>query len=92
MESFILGSEWDLIFLLCFVSQTIQNISEILNFKKTYLFKMLKKNHQNWPHIWKVSFWDLNAENLVHLTWNDPNAKTNEVLEPITFIVPHPHV
>jgi hypothetical protein len=43
--------------------------------KKTYLFKLLKKNHQNcslpWPHIWKVSFWDLNAENLVHLTWND---------------------
>jgi hypothetical protein len=35
------------------------------------------KNHQNcslsWSHIWKVSFWDLNVENLVHLTWNDPN-------------------
>jgi hypothetical protein len=29
MESFILGSEWDLIFLLCFVSQTIQNIFEV---------------------------------------------------------------
>jgi hypothetical protein len=29
MESFILGSEWDLIFLLCFVSQTIQNNFEI---------------------------------------------------------------
>jgi hypothetical protein len=29
MESLILGSEWDLIFLLCFVSQTIQNIFEI---------------------------------------------------------------
>ena len=35
------------------------------NFSKTYLFKILKKNHQNcslsWPHIWKVSFWDLNG-------------------------------
>jgi hypothetical protein len=26
----------------------------------------------SWSHIWKVSFWDLNVENLVHLTWNDP--------------------
>jgi hypothetical protein len=44
--------------------------------KKAYLFKSLKINNQNcslsWPYIWKVSFWDLNAENLVHLTWNDP--------------------
>jgi hypothetical protein len=22
--------------------------------------------------MWKVLFWVLNAENLVHLTWNDP--------------------
>jgi hypothetical protein len=33
-------------------------------FLKIYLFKILK-NHQNcslcWPHIWKVSFWDLNG-------------------------------
>jgi hypothetical protein len=29
MESFILGSECDLIFLICFVSQTSQNIFEI---------------------------------------------------------------
>jgi hypothetical protein len=29
MESFILGSEWDLIFILCFVSQTIKIIFEI---------------------------------------------------------------
>jgi hypothetical protein len=28
----------------------------------------------SWSHIWKVSFWDLNVENLVHLTWNDPFA------------------
>jgi hypothetical protein len=33
IESFILGSEWDLIFLLCFVLQTIQNIFEIWIFK-----------------------------------------------------------
>jgi hypothetical protein len=26
----------------------------------------------SWSHIWKVSLWDLNVENLVHLTWNDP--------------------
>jgi hypothetical protein len=26
----------------------------------------------SWSHIWKVLFWDLNVENLVHLTWNDP--------------------
>jgi hypothetical protein len=42
-ESFILGSECDLIFLLCFVSQTIQNIFEIWIFKKTYLF-IIKKS------------------------------------------------
>jgi hypothetical protein len=46
-------------------------------FKKTYLLKFWK-NHQNcslsWSHIWKVSFWDLNVENLVHLTWNDPQV------------------
>jgi hypothetical protein len=47
-------------------------------FKKNYIFKSLKINHQNcslsWPHIWKVLFWALNAENLVYLTWNDPYA------------------
>jgi hypothetical protein len=49
-----------------------------LKFEFFELFKSLKINHQNcslsWPHIWKVSFWDLNAENLVHLTFNDPYA------------------
>jgi hypothetical protein len=43
MESFVLGSECDLIFPICFVSQTIQNIFEILIFKKKYVFKILKK-------------------------------------------------
>jgi hypothetical protein len=74
MESFILGSKWDLIFHLCFVSQTIQNIFEIWIFKKPTFLKFWK-NHQNcslsWSYIWKVSFWDLNVENLVHWTWND---------------------
>jgi hypothetical protein len=44
MESFILGSEWDLIFLVCYVAQTIKSIFEILIFKKAYLFKILKKS------------------------------------------------
>jgi hypothetical protein len=29
MENFILGSEWDLIFFLCFVAQAIQSLFEI---------------------------------------------------------------
>jgi phage-related holin len=44
MESFILGSEWDLIFLLCFVAQTIQSIIEIWIFKKHTFFKFWKKS------------------------------------------------
>ena len=34
-------------------------------FFKNLHFQNFKKNHQNcsisWPHIWKVSFWDLNG-------------------------------
>jgi hypothetical protein len=45
-------------------------------FLKKTTFLKVRKNHQNgslsWPYIWIVSFWDLNVENLVHLTWNDP--------------------
>jgi hypothetical protein len=52
-------------------------------FLKNLPFKILK-NHQNcllsWSHIWKVLFWDLNVENLVYLTWNDPEGNVFTVL------------
>jgi uncharacterized protein YfkK (UPF0435 family) len=48
-------------------------------FLKKPTFLKFSKIHQNcslsWPHIQKVSFWDLNVENLVHLTWNDSLEK-----------------
>jgi hypothetical protein len=47
-------------------------------FKKKPTYLKFWKNHQScslsWPHTRKVSFWDLNAENYVQLTWNDPYA------------------
>jgi hypothetical protein len=66
-----------------FQFKVINNIFEIWVLK-TYLFTILKINHQNcslsWPHIWKVSLWDLNAENLVHLTWNGPYIICSDIL------------
>jgi hypothetical protein len=43
MEIFILGCEWDLNFLRCFVSQTIQNIFEIWILKKNLPFLNFEK-------------------------------------------------
>jgi hypothetical protein len=58
------------------ISRSFKILLKFAFLKNLPFYNFEKKNHQNcslsWPHIWKVSFWDLNVENLVHLTWNDP--------------------